>query len=257
MCGFPYNNRNTQARDGWLARVWIIGFLATFVGVGIGGGIATAIYRFKKSMGTIYAVCAGLLLGLLSFEIVPEALLLGDWLMFGAGFAVGVVVYEVIHRRFHQHPLIRKDPYKNHSIRTGLFLALVISLHNLPMGIVLGSSGHAEFSLAFLQAMILHTIPEGMILFMPLILAGVRFNVLFLVSIVIAVPVAIGAVIGDLIGVQNSGIMALLISSTVGMIYMVTVKEILVESVRQSSNMYGGLVACVAFLVMGAYLWWL
>lgn len=237
-----------------MAQVWVIGFLATFLGVSIGGGISAAIYRFKKSMGTIYAICAGLLLGLLSFEIVPEALLLGDWLMFAVGFSVGLIVYEVIHRRFHQHPIIRKNPYKNHSIRTGLFLALVISIHNLPMGIVLGTNGHGEFSLAFLQAMILHTIPEGMILFMPLILAGVRFNILFLLSIFIALPVAVGAYIGHVIGIQPNGIMVFLISSTVGMIYMVTVKEILAESVRQSSNMYCLLVALLAFLLMGGYL---
>lgn len=237
-----------------MAQVWVIGLLATFLGVSIGGGIAATIYRFKKSMSTIYAVCAGLLLGLLSFEIVPEALLLGDWIIFSAGFIGGVIVYEVIHRRFHEYPIIRKNPYKSHGIRTGLFLALVISIHNFPMGIVLGTSDHAEFSLAFLQAMILHTIPEGMILFMPLILAGVRFNVLFLLSILIAVPVAIGAFIGDMIGMQNNSVMSFLISTTVGMIYMVTVKEILAESVRQSSNLYGGIVACVAFLVMGVYL---
>lgn len=232
----------------------MIGFLSTFIGISVGGGIAAVINSFKRSIGTIYAVCAGLILGLLSLEIVPEAIQLGNWFVFAGGFLAGVVLFELNHNWLHKYTIIHRDSYKNQRVRTGLFLALIISIHNLPMGVVLGTSEYPEFSFALLQAMILHNIPEGMILFTPLLLAGVRFHALFLLSIIIALPVAIGAFIGDLIGMQSTLVWAFLISLTVGTIYMVAVKEILYESIKQSSNAYSLLVACIGFGLMGIYL---
>lgn len=237
-----------------MTHIWFIGFVSTFAGIGVGGVIATLINGFKRSIGTIYAVCTGLILGLLSFEIVPEAIQLGNWVVFALGFLVGVIIFELIHMGFHKNPVISKGSRKQHNLRIGLFLALIISIHNFPVGVFLGTSEHSQFSLALLQALILHNIPEGMILFTPLFMARIRFYLLFLLSIIIAVPVAIGAFIGEMIGMQNQLLWAFLISLTVGTIYMITIKEILPESIRQSSNIYSLLVALIAFCLVGAYL---
>lgn len=237
-----------------MTHIWFIGFLSTFAGIGVGGVIAALINGFKKSIGTIYAVCTGLILGLISFEIVPEAIQLGNWIIFALGFLAGVIIFELIHLGFHKNPVISTGSRKQHNFRLGLFLALIISIHNFPVGVVLGTSEHSQFSTALLQALILHNIPEGMILFTPLIIAGIRFYLLFLLSLFIAVPVAIGAFIGEMMGMQNNLLWAFLISLTVGTIYMVTIKEILAESIRQSSNIYSFLIAFFAFWLMGVYL---
>ncbi len=233
---------------------WLIGFLSTFVGIGVGGVIASFFNGFKRSIGTIYAVCTGLILGLLSFEIVPEAIQLGNWSVFFLGFFAGVILFKLIHLGFHKNPIISTESRKQHNLRIGLFLALIIAIHNFPVGVVFGTSEHSQFSLVLLQALILHNIPEGMILFTPLFIAGISYSMLFLLSIIIAVPVALGALIGEMIGQQNNLIWAFLISLTVGTIYMVTIKEILPESIRQSSNRYSLLITLIAFFLMGAYL---
>ena len=155
---------------------------------------------------------------------------------------------------FHKNPIISTESRKQHNLRIGLFLALIIAIHNFPVGVVFGTSEHSQFSLVLLQALILHNIPEGMILFTPLFIAGISYSMLFLLSIIIAVPVALGALIGEMIGQQNNLIWAILISLTVGTIYMVTIKEILPESIKQSSNRYSLLVTLIAFFLMGAYL---
>jgi len=235
-----------------LNHVWFIGFLSTFAGIGVGGVIASFINGFKKSIGTIYAVCTGLILGLISFEIVPEAIQLGNLLVFFLGFFAGVILFELIHLGFHKNSKVSTS--RKHNLKIGLFLALIISIHNFPIGVVLGTSEHSQFSLALLQALILHNIPEGMILFTPLFIAGIRYYLLFLLSIIVAVPVGLGALLGEMVGQQNNLIWAFLISLTAGTIYMVTIKEILIESIRQSSNIYSLLVALVAFCLMGAYL---
>ncbi|MEZ7171855.1 ZIP family metal transporter [Sporosarcina sp. OR05] len=233
--------------------MWVVSFIATCIGLGVGGGMAAVMNRYTRSIGTIYAVCAGLLLGLLSLEIAPEAIRLGGWTVFAIGFVVGVIVYKITHKWLHKQTLIRNDPQKNQWIRSGLFLTIIIMLHNFPMGVVLGASPHDDFSVAFLQAMILHTIPEGMILFTPLLLAGVRSTVLFLLSVLLSIPVGVGAFIGDGIGLQYHLLWALFISVTVGMIYMIAMKEILTESVKRSSNTYSLFVACIAFGLFGLY----
>ncbi|WP_318618143.1 ZIP family metal transporter [Sporosarcina sp. YIM B06819] len=239
-----------------MTHVWFIGFLSTFAGIGVGGVIAGLINGFKKSIGTIYAVCTGLILGLISFEIAPEAIQLGNWLIFLLGFLAGVFIFKLIHMRVHKNSVITKASHKHQNRRLGLFLALIISIHNLPMGVVLGASEQSQLSIALLQALILHNIPEGMILFTPLFIAGPSIFMLFFLSIFVAVPIALGALVGEMMGMQNNLLWAFLISLTVGTIYMVTIKEILTESIRQSSNIYSLLVALIGFCLMGAYLFY-
>lgn len=237
-----------------MTHVWFIGFLSTFAGISAGGLITSLISGFKRSIGTIYGLCTGMILGLISFEIVPEALQLGNWLVFVIGFLSGILLFKLVHIGVHMNSSSTKGLHKHHNRRLGYFLVLIISIHNLPMGIVLGAGGESEFSIALLQALILHNVPEGMILFTPLFISGFSAYVLFLLSIIVAVPVGLGAFIGDLIGMQNPLLWAFLISLTVGTIYMVAIKEILTESSRQSSNAYSLMIALVGFCLMGAYL---
>lgn len=238
-----------------MTHVWFIGFLSTFVGIGAGGFIASFINGFNRSIGTIYGLCAGMILGLISLEIIPEALQIGNWMIFLFGFLAGVFLFKLLHIVIYKNSVSTNGLNKqNYNKRLGFFLALIISIHNIPMGIVLGAGDKTEFSMALLQALILHNVPEGMILFTPLFIAGFSAFMLLLISVIVAVPVGIGAFIGELIGMQNKPLWAFLISLTVGTIYMVTIKEILTESIRQSSNNYSLVIALIGFCLMGVYL---
>lgn len=233
-----------------MAPVWFIGFLSTFAGIGAGGLLVWVIKGLKRSIGTIYGLCTGLILGLISFELVPEALQLGNWKFVFVGFLTGIMLFKLL------HIVVRKNAVTTnelHNRKLGFFLALMISIHNLPMGIVLGTGGASELSIALLQTLLLHNIPEGMILFAPLFIAGFSASLLFSISIIVAVPVGFGAFIGEFIGMQNPLLWTFLMSSTVGIIYMVAITEILAESTRRSSNMYSFLLAFIGFCLMGAY----
>lgn len=229
-------------------QVWFISFIATFFGVGIGGIIAWLINGFNRSMGTIYALCAGLILGLMSFGIAPEALRLGNWFVLAIGFIVGVIAFKLI------HAILTRKLGKRPEIKTALLLTLIISFHNLPIGVILGANEQSDLSKSLLQTLILHNIPEGMILFTFLFIASFRLFPLVLLSFMVAVPVAVGALIGEMIGLQNTYLWSFLISLTVGTIYMVTMKEILPESIKRSSNWYSLIVAVIAFFLIGGYL---
>ena len=232
-------------------QVWFIGFVATFLGVGIGGVIVYFINGFKRGLGTIYALCAGLILGLISFGIAPEALRLGNWIILVLGFLAGTIVFTLIHATLPTKLVSRPE------MKTSLFLMLIISLHNFPIGVILGANIQSDVSHSLLQILILHNIPEGMILFAFVNIAGFRFLPFVLISFIVSVPVATGVLIGEMMGLQNTYVWSFIISLTVGMIYMVTMKEILPESIRRSSNIYSVLVAGFAFFLVGCYLLYL
>lgn len=232
-----------------LTNTWWIGFLATFMGVGIGGVIAYYIAGFSRSIGTIYAICTGLILGLISFEIAPEAIEIGNWGVFSIGFILGVLLFKFLHIGVH-----KKSASMKKSHRSTLFLAIILSIHNLPMGVVIGTLEQSDAGLLLLKAIILHNIPEGMILFAPLFMVDSRIIKMLFISFVVSVPVAIGAFIGEVIHLNNDLLWSFLMSLVVGMIYMVTMKEILPESIRHSSNIYSVVVAVITFFLMGAYM---
>lgn len=229
-------------------QVWLIGFAATFLGVAIGGVIVYLINGFKRSLGTIYALCAGLILGLISFSIVPEVLELGNWWVLASGFIAGIILFKLIHAG------LALKLEKRREMETGLLLMFIISFHNLPIGVILGANEQSDLSQSLLQTLILHNIPEGMILFTFIFINGFRFLPFVLFSLIVAFPVAIGALIGEMTGVQNTYVWSFLISLTVGTIYMVTMKEILPESIKHSSNRYSVLIAVIAFVLIGGYL---
>ncbi|QUW23910.1 ZIP family metal transporter [Sporosarcina sp. Marseille-Q4063] len=234
-----------------MSQIWFLGFIATFFGVGIGGILSYFINGFKKSMGTIYAVCAGLILGLVSFGIAPEAIALGNWIVLASGFIAGVFLFKLI------HAMLAVRMYKRPDLQSGLLLTIIISFHNFPIGVILGANEESDLGTSLLPTLVLHNIPEGMILFTILFIAGFRLLPLLLLSFMVAVPVAIGAIVGEMIGAQNTNVWAFLMSLTVGTIFMVTVKEILPESVKHSSNSYSIFVAMISFLLIGAYLLYL
>lgn len=232
-----------------LTNTWLIGFLATFIGVGIGGVIAYFINGLSRSIGTIYAVCTGLILGLISFEIAPEAIQMGNWGVFSIGFILGVLLFKFLHKGIHKKSISIK---KTH--RSTLFLAIILSFHNLPMGVVIGTLEQSDAGKSILKAIILHNIPEGMILFVPLFLTGSGMIKMLFISFLVSSPVAIGALLGEIIHLNNDFLWAFLMSLVVGMIYMVTMKEILPESIRHSSNRYSLVVVVITFFIMGSYM---
>lgn len=228
--------------------IWFVGFIATFLGVGIGGVLSYLINGFKRSIGTIYAVCTGLILGLMSFEIAPEAIRLGNWIILPLGFMAGAILFRVI------HAFLETQLPKRPDLKSGILLTLIISIHNFPIGVILGTSEESDLSTTLLQTLILHNIPEGMILFTLLFIVGFRFLPLILLSIMVAVPVAAGVLLGEMIGTENNLLWAFLLSLTVGTIYMVTMKEILPEARKHTSEKYSLFVTVVAFFLIGAYI---
>ncbi|MBE3102879.1 MAG: ZIP family metal transporter [Bacilli bacterium] len=233
--------------------IWVIGYLFTALGFGIGGVIAWILKGFQKRTDIVYSICAGLILGLLSFEVAPEAIRLGNWITFISGFLIGVTLFNLIHKSLKVVIGPTKSGEKRFPLYTGLILMLSISFHNLPIGIILGSNQDVTLSLSILQTIFLHNIPEGIIVFTPLFIAGLGIWTLLLLSLIVALPVAVGAYFGSILGIDNPFFWSIFISLSIGTIYMVTIKEILSDSIKASSSMRVFILTVLGFACIGLY----
>jgi zinc transporter, ZIP family len=237
-------------KDGLLSSIWLAGLVATSLGIGIGGLLSFLIHGNKRSIGTIYSVCTGIILGLASFEILPEALEAGSWFTGIVGFSAGMVLFLLTHLFLD----FSFQSLKRQRAKSAFLLTMAISLHNVPMGMTIGSIQQTEITSALISAVVMHNIPEGMILFAPLFLTGFRMTVLIGFSMIVAVPFGMGAYIGERIGIESDHLWSFLVSLSVGMIYMIAIREILPEAIRHSSHAYSLFVTVISFLLIGAYL---
>lgn len=219
-----------------MSSIWVIGYVFTALGFGIGGIIAWILQGIQKRIDLVYSICAGLILGLLSFEVAPEAIQLGGWLSFILGFLIGVTMFTLIHKSFKVPVTYAKNDEKHFSLFTGLVLIISISFHNLPIGIILGSNLESSLSTSILKMIILHNIPEGIIVCTFMFVAGLGIWTLLLLTLIVAIPVGIGAYFGGIVGIDNPFIWSIIISFSIGLMYMVTVKEILMDSIQNSTS---------------------
>ena len=183
----------------------------------------------------IYALCTGLIIGILSIEIIPEAIHLGDWFIFFLGFIAGILIYLLIHQTVYFGNISSVKNKQAISFQTALLLTISISIHNFPIGILLGSDKTTSLTDSFIMTILLHNIPEGIILFIPLFLAGYGMVTFITFSILVGLPVGIGTLIGENIGLTNPLIWSFIISLTAGMIFVVTFKEIFIEAKKHLS----------------------
>ncbi|WP_042472132.1 ZIP family metal transporter [Bacillus ndiopicus] len=234
--------------------MWLLGFLCTSSGMLIGGIIAWLFKGLQQKVDIIYGLCAGIILGLISFEIFPEAVELGGWLITSIGLAVGVIVFEILHNRLHSNNDTKSTSKKRLYIRTGLLLMFSFSVHNIPMGIILGANQKSDFTITLLQTLIFHSIPEGIILFTPLILAGINIFIGILAAFIVSIPVSLGVFIGGFLGLDSQLINTILISFTIGIIFMVTISEILYPVLIKPSIFKALVSTLIGLGIIGVYL---
>lgn len=180
------------------------------MGTGLGGLIALIRKPGRRLYGLLMGITAGVMICLSFLELVNEAWELGGALVATIGFGAGAFFMFFIdglapHIRFgeqeirsastddcpgagnppagrgwgrrglgngrHHNRII--DP---HLLRTGLLLAVGITIHNLPEGLAVGAGymHNPQFGIFVAFAILLHNIPEGIATALPLCKSGLR-----------------------------------------------------------------------------------
>ena len=247
--------------------------LAGIIGTGLGGLIG--IFLGKKTERTISMVltfASGIMVSIALFDLMPEAniisgpfitafgVLIGVFVIFGFNYWIDktsqrvkrkVKTHNTLKGLHHQENLIIKKTSSKRLLRAGFIMLLAISLHNIPEGMAIGSSGTVSVNLSITLAVLLalHNIPEGMAIATPLSAGGVgKIKTMLLITLAGATTIiggAIGALIGNIGGVATS----LALSFAAGAMLYVTFCEILPQSVLMEKGRLPALFSILGIIV--------
>lgn len=216
--------------------IGVFGFLVGGLGIPIGGLVLFFLRRIKPhTIPMIVAISVGITSCILLLDILPTSVKLDGWVYSMLGLGLGMTFISLLHRWLHSartHGSIMQGTEYEQSAR---LIAAAIMIHNLPVGIALGSSLAYDLSVTWglSIAMMIHTIPEGIALALPILLAGGDILRVLRYSVVVAFPTGVGAMIGFIVGNVYEALFAILLALSVGTIVYVSFVEVLRPAIRE------------------------
>ena len=137
-------------------------FFGTF-GTTIGGLIGISLKRkSNKFLSFILAFASGLMLAIVCFDLIPEAMVLSNIINVIVGTILGIISMIfcdiLVQKKFNTKAI----QSKNNLLKTGIIVSIGLALHNFPEGLAIGSGFGASIVLGYSLAIAicLHDIPE-------------------------------------------------------------------------------------------------
>lgn len=267
--------------------ILIITAIAGVGGTGLGSIISCL---FKKDSNRIVSLllsfAAGVMIAVVCFDLLSEALHEKGVFLVIIGLTIGYILIallnaiidnntnkevahidnnhpktadsleELTHANHLQEHIEGRQP-KSGLFVAGLIMAAAIALHNIPEGIVIGSSfaksanelilDRAGITMAIVIG--LHNIPEGMAVAVPLISGGMSKIKAVIITALTGAPTIIGALIGYYIGVMGPTALALSLSFASGAMLYVVFAELLPESILMYKSKMPAMAIFVGIIV--------
>lgn len=212
----------------------------------------------ENILASLLAGAGGVMLAVVSVDLLPEAWKVGPPFQVGLGFMLGLLFMYLADIRLNvTHntlPLSRRQRLK----RTGLLVAAGIALHDIPEGMAIAVSQEAAQGLGILIAfgITLHNLPEGMATTAPLKMAQIRWWKILLLNVGIAFFTPLGALLGLLAleGAKNS--LAFFLAFAAGAMTLLVFAELMPLSRERHPNyaLLGGTVGFILFALISLLL---
>ena len=171
----------------------LVSLVAGVGGTGLGGLLAFFIGKGQKVQSVLFSLTAGIMLSIVCFELIPEAIFTIDIILVCIVVIIGALVVHFFENVFAS----RKGSKK------ALFMVgLAIALHNFPEGLVLGSAMQNFTAISLLIA--LHDVPEGIAVALPYVQDGKRAK-----GVLYAFLSGVTTVFGAIVGVSFSSVSTL------------------------------------------------
>ncbi len=221
----------------------------------LGGVISAFLSKKDKVIGVLFAVAAGVMLAIVSFDLIPEAYAEGGvWTLAAsvlAGVVLVVILDEITKAVTKKGGDIIEEGRKRRveMTKTGILMMLAIAVHNLPEGLVIGSSELKSRGLLMALLIGLHNIPEGIAVAAPLIAGGMKKWKAILITASTGIPTLIGAVIGYYIGLASATFVAVSLGIAAGAMLAVIFAEMLPESLKLNESKAPGFAAVISVVV--------
>lgn len=188
--------------------IGISGFLTDCLGILTGILFSFFIkHRGRRFKGTILGFIGGLMLAIVTFDLLPESYDQGS-------------IY------------IAASNSQNHRfLKAAIFMAIGIGIHNIPSGIALGSLLSTSATKAFhlTAVLIIHGIPEGLAvgIFLRESNASLFTLIFIFISILTSLPMGFGSLLGGIIGKVSPAVISVSLAFAGGMILYIICRETL------------------------------
>jgi ZIP family zinc transporter len=217
--------------------------LTTLAGLSTGIGSAVAYFINKPKM--IYlslslGFSAGVMIYVSFVELLPQALdSIGEFwsvIVFFIGILVIGIIDIFIPDETNPHHFTRINKKSNSKIntklmRTGVFTALAITIHNFPEGLATfgAALSNVKLGLMIAIAIAIHNIPEGISVSMPIYYATNNKNKAFVFSFLSGIGEPIGAVIGFIVLMPflSDVVLSSMLAFVAGIMVYISIDELL------------------------------
>lgn len=220
-----------------LIKTFLIGiFFGTF-GTTIGGLIGVNLKsNSNKFLGFILSFAAGLMMAIICFDLLPEAMEIANLAIVLLGILLGILTMIICDTFVKEKFSERKE--MNSLLRTGIIISIGLALHNIPEGLAIGTGFQASINLGLSLAIVIaiHDVPEGISMAVPMKKGGMSKGKVIFYVVMSGISTGIGALVGHLVGEISESIIAVSLSFAGGaMLYIVSG-----ELIPEANNMYKG-----------------
>lgn len=227
----------------------IFGSVISLLGTMIGASLGTFVkHPQDKFLGGIMGFSGGVMLSVVVFDLIPEALKRGSFLHTFFFCIIGIFII------FFVEKIIPQNSAES-SMKIGVVTALALMIHNFPEGIIMGCgfAGGSVLGIKMSIAIAIHDIPEGIAVSAPLMASDVKPFKIILYAFLTALPTAFGALIGAYAGNVSQNMLCMNFSLASGIMLYVAVCEMMPESFRiwkGTSGTIGSLIGILCGLIL-------
>ena len=213
----------------------LLGLFFGTLGTTIGGCIGCFFNKVSnKFLSFILSFASGLMMAVVCFDLIPEALQISNILITISGIFLGILIMIVsdiiIENRFYKK--------NNDLLKTGIIITVGLAIHNFPEGLAIGSGFDISTKLGFGLAIsiCLHDIPEGISMAIPMKSSGMDKWKVILYVIFSGATTGIGAFLGVIIGEISNSIISIALGFAAGcMLYIISA-----DLIPESNKLYSG-----------------
>ena len=232
----------------------VLGLFFGTIGTTIGGIIGCSLKsQSDKFLSFILSFAAGLMMAVICFDLIPEALGLSQITEVIIGIVLGIVVMIfcdlIVDKIFSKKPILNQNTNKvsNNLLKTGIIVSIGLAIHNIPEGLAIGSGFEASLKLGFSLAIAIcfHDIPEGISMALPMKNGGMKAYKIMFYVILSGIATGVGALIGSIVGKISEQIIAIALSFAAGaMLYIVSG-----ELIPESNSLYKGRISALGNMI--------
>ncbi|MDF2866037.1 MAG: putative divalent heavy-metal cations transporter [Clostridia bacterium] len=228
--------------------VFTVSVTTSIVGLFLGSGINS---KRKNVVASLYEISAGMMTGIVCFEMIPEGIEVANINLTLIGCIIGALFTLLLD--------IAVNRYKNKKNKlinsSSLIIIISMSVHNIVEGIAIGSALVYSMSLgiSILISNALHDIPEAMVVGIGI--NKERNNIIrkILKAIILGIPTALGAIIGNIVGSVSNTYIALSLSLAGGCMLYIVACDLIPSSKEISKRKIVSLVYIIGIL-FGLYI---